>query len=142
VKRIRVLVAYRECLMRDLLLTLLRDQPDLEVINGGTRGSEIRRAVADARPDFVIVELDSTDARPRICDDLLGRHSSLRILGLAPERNTALLFWPAPAIRCAHMEGSGSLISTLRGITNLPAGKPMQRVEKTPFEDWQRRLSS
>ncbi len=140
-KRIRVLVAYRDCLMRELLLTLLRDQPDLEVLNGSTKGSEIGRAVADGRPDFVIVELDKRNARPRICNDLLRRHPSLRILALAPERNTAVLFWPALVVRSADVENSGGLLNTLRGNTNLAASKPVQRAENIPFDDWQRRLS-
>jgi len=140
--KIRVLVTYHDCLMRELLITLLRDQPDFEVLDGGTKDSEIEREVVDARADVVIMKLDHTNARPTICDNLLGRQRSIKILALAPERNTAILFWPTLVVRSASVENfPAGLLSILRSNAISPGSKPVQRVEMSPSDNLRIRLS-
>ena len=62
-KKIRVLVANRSRMMRDLLIATVADQPDIEVIGGEIEtDADVERAVAEQQPDFV-----DTESRLSMC---------------------------------------------------------------------------
>lgn len=114
--KIRVLVANRPRLMRELVLATISDQPDIEVMGEITDDTDIGEVVAQCKPDFVIIALDRADRRPSLCDDLLARHPEMKILALAPERNSSVFFWSVLDIRSAHVESSeAGILGTLRG---------------------------
>jgi chemotaxis response regulator CheB len=118
VEKIRVLVANRPRLMRELVLATISDQPDIEVLGEVTDDSQIARLVAESKPDFVIIALDAPDERPAICDDLLVHHPQVKILALAPERNSSVFFWSVLDIRSTQIESSEEgILSALRGQT-------------------------
>jgi len=116
VEKIRVLVANRPRLMRELVIATISDQPDIEVLGEIKEDSEISHVVAESQPDFVIIALDRPDERPGICDDLLLRHPQMKILALAPERNGSIFFWSVIDIRSAQIESSEEgILNALRG---------------------------
>lgn len=118
VEKIRVLVANRPRLMRELVLATIADQPDIEVMGEIRDEAEIAHVVADCQPDVLIIALDQNQERPRICDALLGRNPQLKILALAPEHNRSLLFWAAVEICSTHIESSEEgVLAALRGKT-------------------------
>ena len=122
-RKIRVLVANRPRLMRDLVLATVSDQPDIEVLAVLEDDSKIAQAVAESLPDVVIVALDTPDERPAICDYLLSHHPAVKVLAVAPEQDNSLFFWSD--IRQAAIESSEE------GILNVIRGKmhtPLQRV--------------
>src|SRR5689334_9747801 len=82
-RKIRVLVANRPRLMRDLVLATVSDQPDIEVLGALEDESQIAQAVADMKPDFVIVGLENARVRPAICDYLLSHHPLIKVLAVA-----------------------------------------------------------
>jgi len=104
--KIRVLVANRPRLMREVVLALIFDQPDIEVLGEVRDDSELAEMVAECRPDFVIIALDSTEKRPEICDAVFQSNPRTSILALAPERNTGLLFWVVTTVRSKCVESS------------------------------------
>ena len=104
--KIKVLVANRPRLMRELVLETISGQPDIEIVGEVTDSSDIERMVAESKPDFVIIALDEADRRPAICDGLLARSPATKILALAPERNSSLFFWTVVDIRSARVESS------------------------------------
>ena len=115
--KIRVLVANQPRLMRDLVLATVSDQPDIEVLGALDDESQIARVVAKTQPDFVIVGLDSPDERPAICDYLLARYPSVKVLAVAPEQNNSVFFWSD--IRSATIESSEeSILNVIRGKGN------------------------
>ncbi len=115
-EKIRVLVANRPRLMRELVLATISDQPDIEVLGEVTDDSQIAHLVAEAKPDFVIIALDRPDERPAICDDLLRRNPQMKILALAPERNSSIFFWSVLDIRSTQIESSEEgILGALRG---------------------------
>ncbi len=117
-EKIRVLVANRPRLMRELVLATISDQPDIEVLGEVTDDSQIVRLVAESKPDFVIIALDTPDERPAICDELLVRHPQVKILALAPERNSSVFFWSVLDIRSTQIESSEEgILSALRSQT-------------------------
>lgn len=127
-RKIRVLVANRPRLMRDLVLATISDQPDIEVLgaledDSKIDDSKIAQAVAESQPDFVIVALDAPDKRPSICDYLLSRHPLVKVLAVASEQDNSVFFWSD--IRSAAIESSEQgILDVLRGKTR----SVMQRV--------------
>lgn len=89
---IRVAVANRPRLMRELVLETITQQPDIEVVAEIQDEDEILGIVEDVRPDIVIITLDESDQRPHLCDVLLSRYPNLKVLALAPERNSSIFF--------------------------------------------------
>ncbi len=113
---IKVLIANRPRLMRELVLATISDQPDIEVVGVLEDEASILESVERARPDFLIVALDQSEERPRICDILLDRFPHIRILALAAERNSTIFYWANLDIRSNRIENSEEgILSALRG---------------------------
>src|SRR5438046_10424951 len=82
-KAIRVLVANRPRLMRELILTTFADQPDIEIVGEVGEESEISESVKRTLPNFVVIAIDQPGKRPAICDVLLREHQEVRVIGVA-----------------------------------------------------------
>jgi len=120
VEKIRVLVANRPRLMRELVLATISDQPDIEIVGEIQDDATLAHAVAEEKPDFVIVTLDGKDQRPTICDALLDMNRNMKIIALAPERNRGVCLWAVTDIRSSAVESSEEgILNTLRGKAQL-----------------------
>src|SRR3974377_1734880 len=102
-KRVRVLVANRPRLMRELVLATIADQPDIEVVGEVFEESRLTEVVEEVQPDALIVTLDDAEKHSALCGFLLGRHPKMRILALAPERNQGMYYWAVVNIRSKQM---------------------------------------
>lgn len=112
---IRVLVANRPRLMRELVLETINEQPDIEVVMEVKNEDEIADAVEGTQPDFLIIALDDPNERPSLCDDLLRRHPKMKILALAPEQNSCIFYWSSLNIHEISVEASeAGILGTLR----------------------------
>jgi len=121
-QKVRVLVANRPRLMRELVLATIADQPDIEIMGEVRDDSEIIQIVTESKPDFVVVALDKAGQRPLVCDELLQKHPHIKILALAPERNSMLFFWSVVEIHSASIENSQEgILKILRGKGSLVA---------------------
>lgn len=92
-KPIRVLVANRPRLMREVILTTFEDQSDIEIVGMVAEDSEISETVRKTLPNFVIIALDQPGRRPRICDELLREYPEVRVIAVAPEKNFVVSYW-------------------------------------------------
>ena len=120
---IRVLVANRPRLMRELVLATISDQPDIEIVGQLQDDSEMEQAVAQTRPDFVIVSLEESDRLPHSCRILLERNPQLRIIAIAPNRESTICYWTSLNIESNRIESSEeSVLSALRGKVQLAQG--------------------
>src|SRR5215467_4926432 len=104
-KRIRVLVANQSRLMRELIMTTIADQPDIELVGEVDKAEDVTDAVAQARPDVLILAMEHKKFRAR-CGFLLGRYPDMKILALAPEENRAQIYWASVDIRSKPLESS------------------------------------
>jgi DNA-binding NarL/FixJ family response regulator len=112
---IRVVVANRPRLMRELVLEAIIEQPDIEVVGEIKDEDEIVDAVERIHPDFLIIALDESNQRPFLCDTLLRRYPEMKILALAPERNCSIFYWASFDIHERPVEASEvGILSTLR----------------------------
>ena len=118
-KRVRVLVANRPRLMRELIIATIADQPDIEIV--GEVGDEggLTDAVEQVRPDVLILAMDEPEKHRLQCGFLLGRYPEMRILALAPEQNRALFYWAIVDIRTRPLESSEAGI--LNAVRERPA---------------------
>jgi chemotaxis response regulator CheB len=105
-KAIRVLVANRPRLMRELILTTFADQPDIEIVGEVGDESEISESVKRTLPNFVVIALDHPGKRPAICDELLREHPEVRVIAVAPERNSIVYYWASLNIHSNDIEAS------------------------------------
>ena len=105
-KSIRVLVANRPRLMRELILTTFADQPDIEIVGEVTDESELSESVNKTLPNFVVIALDQPGRRPRICDELLREHPEVRVIAVAPEKNFVVYYWASLNIHSNSIEAS------------------------------------
>jgi hypothetical protein len=116
VEKIRVLVAARPRLMRELVIELISGQPDIEVMAEVQDDSKIADLVQEMHADCVIIGLESSDSRPEVCDSLFERYPHLKILALASERNSCIYYWATINIRSSRVETSEKgILDALRG---------------------------
>lgn len=119
-KRVRVLVANRPRLMRELVLAVIADQPDIEVIGEVQDEEELIGAVEEARPDVLILALEDADKRVAQCGFLLGQYPQMKIVALAPEQNRGLFYWANVDVRTKPLESSeAGILSALRDRPSL-----------------------
>jgi DNA-binding NarL/FixJ family response regulator len=121
VDKIRVVVANRPRLMRELVAATICDQPDMEVVGEAQSEAEITELVDRFRPDFLIIALEEPDPRPGLCGFLLGRYPEMRVLALAPERNTGIFYWAFVDIRTRRIQTSeDEILKALRRMAPVP----------------------
>jgi chemotaxis response regulator CheB len=119
-KTIRVLVANRPRLMRDLVLATIAECSDIEVVGAVENEAEIHQQVEKTRPDCLIIALDETDVRPAICDALLREFPEMKILALSAGHDSSTLFWAAIRIHSRSVEPSES--GTLGALREVSTG--------------------
>ena len=111
-KAIRVLVANRPRLMRELILATFADQPDLEIVGEVADDADIPSSVEKTLPDFVVIALDEPGKRPRVCDTVLRQHPEVRIIGVDPKHNYSVFYWASLDIHASDIEASEEGILT------------------------------
>ena len=67
-QNVRVVVANRPRLMRELILATIADPPDIEIVGEVQNDADIASVVEEKHPDFLIVALDNPSQRPPLCD--------------------------------------------------------------------------
>jgi chemotaxis response regulator CheB len=124
VKRVRVLVANRPRLMREIVLATIADQPDIEVVGDLAQTANLTEIVEQIQPDVLIVALDDQEKGTGECGFLLGRYPRMRILALAPEQNRGILYWAIVDIRTKVVESSeAGVLSALREAPSAVGGR-------------------
>jgi len=121
-KPIRVLVANRPRLMRELVISTISDQPDIVIVGEVQEESGIVDAIKQTQPDFLIVALTRRDRLPDYCQAILHSHPQLKIIAIAPERNSTVFYWASLRVESNQIEASeAGVLNALRGITQRAA---------------------
>jgi DNA-binding NarL/FixJ family response regulator len=118
-KVIRILVANRPRVMRELLLATLVDRPDIEIVGEVSNEAEIPASVKKTAPDLLVISLDDLGQRPRICDTVLRANPDLRIIAVASEHNRSVCYWASLQldIHCSDIEPSQEgILGVMRNI--------------------------
>ena len=114
-KRVRVLVANRPRLMREMVIATIADQPDIDIVGEVIDDSELSEIVEQTQPDVLIVAWEEPEQPLGQCGFLLGRYPRMRILALAPEQNRGIYYWAMINIRNKPVESSeAGLLNAIR----------------------------
>jgi hypothetical protein len=106
--------------MRELVITTIVDQPDIEVVGETGDETKITELVERLHPDFLIIGLDESNKDLGLCGFLLGCYPHVRILALAPERNCSICYWAFVDIRSRSIETSeDGILSALRAKSEM-----------------------
>jgi DNA-binding NarL/FixJ family response regulator len=120
---VRVLVANKPRLMQELVLATISDQPDIEIVGQVHNDAEIEKTVEQTRPDFLIVALEKSDRLPAFCRTVLENHPHMKIIAIAPNRNSTIFYWASLNIRSNRIESSEeSVLRALRGKAQTVEG--------------------
>lgn len=103
---VRVLVANRPRLLRELVLSTLSEQAGIRVVGEARDEQDVRSLVAETKPDFLLIALDESQRRPVLCDVLLREFPALRIIAVAPNTNVGIFYWASLEIHSTKMEAS------------------------------------
>ena len=119
---VRVLVANRPKLMRELIVSTLSDEAGVEIVGEVGEESEIPGRVNQTSPDLVVIALDEPGERPAICDTLLREHPGLRIIAVAFQQNRSVFYWASFDIHSNEIEASEQgIINAVRSIATTGA---------------------
>jgi AmiR/NasT family two-component response regulator len=121
-RALRVLVANQPRLMRELIVSTLADQPDIEIVGEVTDDAEIPSEVAKIMPDLVVISMDQSGTRPVLCDTILHQHPEVRIIAVAFDKNQSVFYWASFNIHSNEIESSEEGI--LRAARGILAGAP------------------
>jgi DNA-binding NarL/FixJ family response regulator len=123
-RSIRILVANRPKLMRELMLATLSDEPGIEIVGEVSEEAEIRQRVRQTSPDVLVIALDEPAKRPDICDTLLRDQPGLRIIAVASQQNCSVFYWASFDIHSSQIEPSEQgILNAVRNITPAGAGE-------------------
>jgi len=103
---VRVVVANRPRLLRDLVLSTLSGQAGIEVVGEAENEQDVPSLVAATKPDFLLIALEESRRRPALCDLLLREYPALRIIAVAPNKNVGIFYWASFDIHSRTMEAS------------------------------------
>src|SRR5580692_6835310 len=121
--KVRVLVANRPRLLRELVLSTLSEQEGISIVGEAENEKDVPSLVAETKPDFLLIELDESRRRPLLCDQLLRKFPGLRIIAVAPNTNIGILYWASLEIHSTTMEASEeALLDVMLGKTTRTGG--------------------
>jgi AmiR/NasT family two-component response regulator len=123
---VRVLVANRPRLLRELVLSTLSEQAGISIVGEAENEKDIPSLVAETKPDFLLIASDESSRRPPLCDQLLKEFPALRIIAVAPNTNVGVFYWASLEIHSTTMEASEeALLGVMRGTaTRIGGGAP------------------
>ena len=119
-RAIRILVANRPKLMRELILETLADEPGIEIVGEVSDEATILDRVHQTSPDLLVIALDEPGKRPGICDAVLRDHPQLRIIAVASDQNRSTGYWASFDIHSGDIEPSEQGI--LNAVRTMAAG--------------------
>jgi DNA-binding NarL/FixJ family response regulator len=122
---IRVLVANRPRLIRELLMATISDQPDIEIVGEVPEESDIVGAVEVSRPDFLIIALDKSKRLPPFCASILQDHPQIKVIAISADNSSFMFYWTSLQVQSNPIEASeAGVLNALRGKT-----QPFERVQ-------------
>ena len=115
-KPIRVLVANRPRLMRELMVATISEQPDIEIVGEVEEDSDLMSAVEKTRPDFLIVALEEFNELPPVCHSVLQNFPKMKVIAVSSERNSSMFYWASLNVQSNEIEASeAGVLGALRG---------------------------
>ncbi|KRT70245.1 MAG: chemotaxis-specific methylesterase, two-component system, chemotaxis family, response regulator CheB [candidate division NC10 bacterium CSP1-5] len=121
-KKIKILLANRPRMLREVVREIIEAQPDMEVVGEVPDPVELLVAVKDTVADAVILDLEDSE-EPGLASHLLAGYPNLTIVGLAPNGKTAFV---RPGRREIVDPTGANILSALRQASMSPCSSEEQ----------------
>lgn len=126
-KRVRVLIANHPRLLRELILTMLADQPDIEIVGEVADEANVPGSIAATHPDVIVIAQDKVGQRPSLCDQIFRERPEVRVIGVGPHQQHLVHYWTSLDIRAREVEASEEgILEVLRAQVTSPCGCVMR----------------
>jgi chemotaxis response regulator CheB len=119
---IRVAVGNQPRLMRELMVELMADQPDIEVVAEIQDEAEISRVVQETTPEFLIISLKAPHVRASCCESLIRLQPDMKILAIASDGNSFVFYSASESlgVHATTLEGSeAGILGALRSNSQV-----------------------
>ncbi len=126
---VRVLLANRPRMLRELLRKLIDRQGDMQVVGEELDPLALLLAVGERHADVVVLSLSESEEDPGLLSHLLSEYPKLVVLALSPVRERACLYWLVVARRTLDSTGDEPLLAALRGATLHGGGLMIEEME-------------
>ena len=124
-KKIKIVLANRPRMMREVIKEMIEAQPDMEVVGEVLNPVDLLVAVRETAADAVILGLEDSE-EPGVCSHLLAEYPGVTILALAPDRRTAVI---RPGRRMILKPSDARILSALSRVLRAPSG-PEEEIEE------------
>ena len=115
-RQIRVLVANRPKLMREIIIEACADQPDIAIVGEVSEDGDILSRVDETQPDFLFIALEDPERRPAVCDAILRLHPKMGIIAVGAHSNRTVKYWASFNIHRSVSEASEeAILRVIRG---------------------------
>lgn len=123
----KVLLANRPKMLRDLLHRSIDSQPDMEVVGEETDPVRLLLRVRETRSDVVVVTLPDSGEDPGICSHLLLEYPGLLVVAVSASRDRAALY--RLSIDRQEIEGcrGEALLGALRKACDPDLAQPIRK---------------
>lgn len=118
-KKIRVLLANRPRMMREVVRKTIEHQEDMKVVGEVLDPLGLLMAVRKTGADVVILALKGSE-EPGLCSHLLAEYPNLTILGLAPQGESAFIDQLRPHRQEISDPSEANILSALRHAIRAP----------------------
>lgn len=118
-KTIKVLLANRPRMMREVVKEIIEQQSDMEVVGEVLDPLDILVAVRGTEADAVILGLRGSE-EPGLCSHLIAEYPNLTILGLASEGKSAFVEQLCPRRQQIIDPSEANILSALRQAVKEP----------------------
>jgi chemotaxis response regulator CheB len=122
---IRVLVANRPLVMREAIVAVVSEQPDIEVVGEVPEEANLAESVERLRPDVLVIALEERKGLADQIGFFLGRYPEMRIIAVGPEQNVSRMYWAVVDIRNKPVEHSeDGVLSAMREHLRFSSQRP------------------
>jgi len=120
-KPIRVLAGNRPRQIRALVIDTISDQPDMEVVGEVQEESAVVTVLDHTQPGPLILELERHDPRRDFCPSILQGRSQVKIIAIAPDRNSSICGGDSLRLQSIQIAASeAGVLNALQGTTQPP----------------------
>ncbi|HEY1463489.1 MAG TPA: hypothetical protein VGF44_08740 [Terriglobales bacterium] len=134
-RKVKVLIANRPRLLRELVISTLANYADIEVLNDATeemKEEHLVPTIERLQPDFLITTLKNSVEPSKQCHFLLKLFPDLQIIAVAPHSDSCVLYMMNQRIYSAPVAMSEQgILDALHGKTELDpecTSGPLRRV--------------
>lgn len=104
--KVRVLIANRPRLMREVVRTALARHTEIDIAGEVEDELEVLPALEETKIQCLIVTQEEPDSRPAICDEVFEKHPRMTILAISPGGGHSVFYWMFREVRLSPIETS------------------------------------